>query len=131
MPTVSISVEISAGELVDKITILEIKSRRLTDPGMLRNVRRELEVLLEARDQALPDSGEMRELAAELGRVNEALWRIEDDIRGRERDGDFKDRFIELARSVYRRNDERAAIKRRINELAGSRIVEEKSYADY
>ena len=126
-----ISVEISAGELIDKITILEIKDGRFEDPAKLANVRRELESLVAARDAALSPSPELTDLTARLKAVNERLWQIEDDIRDCERAKEFEARFVELARAVYMNNDERAALKRRINELLGSRIVEEKSYAAY
>ena len=126
-----ISVEISAGELIDKITILEIKAGRLEDPAQLANVRTELESLMAARDAALTPSSELSELMARLKAVNEKLWQIEDDIRDCERNEEFEARFVELARAIYMNNDERAALKRRINELLGSRIVEEKSYAPY
>lgn len=124
-------VPISPGELIDKITILEIKSQRMTDAAKLHNVRTELAMLNEtwsaspfsATDISLEWTG-MRE-------VNARLWDIEDDIRDQERDGQFGARFIELARAVYVTNDERAAIKRRINTRLGSVLVEEKSYADY
>jgi hypothetical protein len=131
MSGVSVTVDVSVGELIDKITILEIKAERLGDPAQLNNVRNELEILLAARDAALPPSTELSELSLSLKRINEQLWGIEDDIRDRERAKDFGQRFIELARSVYVCNDERATLKRRINELLGSRIVEEKSYAPY
>jgi hypothetical protein len=131
MSGVSVTVDVSVGELIDKITILEIKAARLTDPAQLKNVKTELEILLAARDAALPPSAELTELSGSLKRVNERLWGIEDDIRDQERAKDFGERFIELARSVYVCNDERATLKRRINELLGSRIVEEKSYAPY
>ena len=126
-----LSVEISAGELIDKITILEIKAGRLEDPAKMTNVRTELESLVAARDAALTPSPELPELPARLKAVNERLWQIEDDIRDCERAKEFEDRFVELARAVYMNNDERADLKRRINELLGSRIVEEKSYAPY
>jgi hypothetical protein len=126
-----VTVDVSPGELLDKITILEIKSRRIADPAKLRNVAAELKALEEARRQALPQTPELAALTAELRAVNEALWEIEDDIRRCERDGDFGPRFVELARSVYRTNDRRAALKRRVNDLLGARVVEEKSYADY
>jgi hypothetical protein len=126
-----IRVEIAPGELIDKITILEIKRERIQDAAKLRNVGVELEVLTKARDTAIPSSEPLNELTTELKTVNEALWQIEDDIRDCERRGDFGPRFIELARSVYRQNDRRAAIKRQINELLGSVIVEEKSYRAY
>ena len=124
-------VPISPGELIDKITILEIKSQRMTDAAKLHNVRTEL-ALLNATWQASPFS--QTDISAEwtgLRDVNAALWDIEDDIRDQEREGAFDARFIELARAVYVTNDERAAIKRRINTKLGSVLVEEKSYADY
>ncbi len=119
-------VEIAPGELLDKITILEIKSERITDEAKLTNIRRELALLTEARGKALEESDQVTALVVELKAVNEALWQIEDEIRDCERAGDFGPRFIELARSVYRQNDRRSALKRRINELLGSGIVEEK-----
>ncbi len=126
-----ILVEIAPGELIDKITILEIKTERIADPDKLNNVRVELEVLEKARDEAVEASPELGDLAARLRKVNEALWDIEDDIRDCERRQDFGPRFIELARSVYRSNDQRAAVKREVNELLGSKLIEEKSYTDY
>jgi hypothetical protein len=130
-PAPTISVEVGPGELLDKITILEIKSERLTDEGKLANVRVELATLASARDQALPASPDLTRLAAELKAVNEKLWQIEDEIRDCERRQDFGPKFTELARSVYHQNDRRAALKRQINDLLGARIVEEKSYTDY
>ena len=123
--------EISAGELIDKITILEIKRAHSPEGDKRRNIETELETLERTRDAHVPQSEELARLTAELKAVNEALWRIEDDIRERERAGDFGDRFVELARSVYIANDRRAALKREINDLLGSRIVEEKLYASY
>lgn len=123
--------EISAGELIDKITILEIKRAHSPEGDKRRNIETELETLEKTRDAHVPQSEELDRLTAELKAVNEALWRIEDDIRERERAGDFGDRFVELARSVYITNDRRAALKREINDLLGSRIVEEKLYASY
>lgn len=127
----NLSVPIGPGELVDKITILEIKSERLDSREKLANVRVELAVLTAARDAAIAASEALGQLTAALKTVNEALWQIEDQIRDCERSGDFGARFIELARAVYHSNDQRAAIKRQINELLGSKIVEEKSYASY
>jgi hypothetical protein len=126
-----ILVEIAPGELIDKITILEIKTERMRDEDKLKNVRVELDVLAKARDAAIAPSAELDELARQLKAVNEALWEIEDDIRDCERQGDFGAKFVELARSVYRSNDRRAALKRQINELLGSSLLEEKSYAQY
>jgi hypothetical protein len=126
-----IMIEVSPGELLDKISILEIKLVQLSDPGKLRNVRVELAMLERARDAGLTATPRLEALYGRLRKINEALWEVEDVIRAQERAGRFGPRFIELARSVYRSNDERAAIKREINLLLGSAIVEEKSYTDY
>ena len=126
-----ITVEVSPGELLDRITILEVKAARITDPAKLRNVGSELATLQAARDRALTSSPELDGLAAELKSVNEALWDIENEIRSCERRQDFGSRFVELARSVYVTNDRRSAIKRQINSATGSRLVEEKSYPEY
>ena len=124
-------VPISPGELIDKITILEIKSQRMTDAAKLHNVRTELSLLSDtwrASPYSVTDIG--AEWAA-LRDVNGKLWDIEDRIRDKERDGLFDAGFIELARAVYVTNDERAAIKKKINTKLGSVLIEEKSYADY
>ena len=124
-------VPISHGELIDKITILEIKFERIGDAGKRANVRIELDLLnatWAADAVARIDIGRER---ASLRAVNEALWDIEDRIRLKEKAQAFDAEFIELARSVYIRNDERAAVKRAINEKLGSTLVEEKSYQDY
>lgn len=126
-----IFVPVSPGEVLDKITILEIKSERMTDPGKLNNVRRELDLLSQSWSKCVSEDDVVRMLHAELKRINEALWVIEDDIRDKERAREFDDRFIELARSVYITNDQRAAAKKKLNEHLGSDIVEEKSYQDY
>lgn len=127
----TVTIEIAAGELIDKITILEIKSERIVDAAKLTNVRTELQTLSTSRDLALVASPELDRLTAELKTVNERLWAIEDEIRDCERIEDFGPHFIELARSVYRTNDVRADLKRQINALLGSRLVEEKSYRPY
>src|SRR5262249_13780643 len=124
-----ITVEIAPGELIDKITILEIKSERIADAAKLHHVGTELALLVAARDCTVPGSAELTRLATELRAVNEALWQIEDEIRLCERCEDFGPRFVALARSVYRTTDRRAALKRRINELLRSDLMEEKSYA--
>lgn len=129
--TQTISVEIAPGELIDKITILEIKLDRMDDAAKLANVRIEHDTLAAARDAAIDPSADMDRLTAALKAVNEELWVIEDDIRDCERDGDFSETFVKLARAVYVTNDKRAALKRDINVLLGSRLVEEKSYAPY
>jgi uncharacterized protein DUF6165 len=120
---------IAIGELIDKITILEIKADRIHDPDKVRNVRAELALLQDLRDRAGLNTSEMGGLADELRSINAALWEIEDDIRACEARGDFGPRFVELARSVYHSNDRRSAVKKRINLAFGSAIVEEKSYA--
>jgi hypothetical protein len=126
-----IRVPISPGELLDKITILRIKSTRISDPEKLVNVRMELQVLEDTwRGSAYAKAGIEAEVVALL-EVNERLWVIEDGIRDKERAQEFDADFIRFARNVYFENDERAAIKRRINLKLGSSIVEEKSYADY
>ena len=126
-----IRIEIAPGELIDKITILEIKAERIADAAQRGNVLVELATLTDVRAAAIPPDGEIDRLAAELKTVNEALWEIEDDIRECDRDGDFGPRFVELARAVYRTNDRRAALKQAINLRLGSRLVEEKSYKPY
>jgi len=119
---------ISVGELLDKISILEIKAEAIDDPAKQANVLRELAALDAVRDRAVPPALGLEALDVELRAVNRALWRIGEDIRAVERAGLFDERFIELARGAYRHNDRRAVLKRRINELTGSEIVEEKSY---
>jgi hypothetical protein len=125
-----ILVPISPGELLDKITILRIKSARMTDAAKLANVRTELADLEKTWRDAI-GSADLAEDERALQAVNERLWVIEDDIRDKERAQAFDARFIELARSVYIENDERAAIKKRVNVKLGSRIIEEKSYKPY
>jgi hypothetical protein len=126
-----IKVPISPGELLDKITILRIKSKRMSDAKKLANVRLELQAL-EATWAASPYSKTNIDVDIEaLHAVNEKLWVIEDDIRDKERAQAFDAEFIRLARAVYFENDDRAAIKRRINVALGSTLVEEKSYAAY
>jgi hypothetical protein len=121
-------VPISVGELFDKISILEIKAEELRDAKQLANVMRELTLLDGVRNRAVPANPELDALYAELQAVNRRLWRIEDDLRQIERAGLFDDRFVALARSVYRENDQRATVKRQINNITGSELVEEKSY---
>ena len=125
-----LSVPVSPGELLDKISILEIKAERIDDRKKLENVRHELNVLCEVR-HALAPSAALSALTAELKSVNESLWDVEDALRDCERRLKFGPRFVELARSVYRHNDRRSVLKRQINELLGSRLVEEKAYAPY
>lgn len=125
-----ILVPTSPGELIDKLTILRIKSEEITDPAKLANVRREFEMLSRTADHALPDDIHLRHLSEELYRINRDLWAIEDDIRACEARGDFGPAFIALARAVYVTNDERARVKKDINQHLGSALVEEKSYVD-
>jgi hypothetical protein len=122
---------VSWGELLDKISILEIKTERMTHAPALANVRNELAQLNEVARGAIDGTSELPRLRAALKRVNETLWQIEDDIRAKEAAGEFDARFIELARAVYKNNDERGRLKREINRLLGSGLVEEKQYAPY
>ena len=126
-----IQVSVSPGEVLDKITILRIKAARMTDPAKLANVRRELELLERTWQDSPYAHHDVASDEAALQAVNERLWDIEDRIRGKERAQAFDSEFIALARSVYVENDERAAVKKRINVALGSAIVEEKSYAAY
>jgi hypothetical protein len=124
-------VPISPGELIDKITILEIKSQRMRDAAKLAHVRVELGLLMDTWRASPWVTSDIDAEWTALREVNERLWVIEDQIRDKERDAQFDREFIELARAVYITNDERAAIKKRINTRLGSALVEEKSYADY
>ena len=124
-----LSIPISFGELIDKITILRIKAERISEPEKLANVRRELNLLEHSAQDHGASVPPIDLLTGQLAAVNERLWTIEDALRTCEREGDFGPRFVALARSVYCENDTRAAIKRAINTLAGSALVEEKSYA--
>ena len=126
-----ISVPVSPGELVDKITILEIKAERITDEEKLKNVKTELELLVQVWEAASVDAEAVLPLKETLKGINQALWDIEDQIRIKESKQEFDQEFIDLARSVYIQNDQRAAAKKQINVLLGSRIKEEKSYAEY
>jgi post-segregation antitoxin (ccd killing protein) len=127
--TTSVTVSIAPGELIDKITILEIKQERITDAAKLANIKTELDLFCVARDRAIKKSPELDALTAELKKTNAVLWEVEDALRLCEGAQDFGQRFIDLARSVYRHNDHRSALKRQINELLGSKLIEEKSYA--
>jgi hypothetical protein len=126
-----ITVPISPGELLDKITILRIKSQRMSDPAKLSNVRLELRALEQTWDTSAYAKIDVESYVGALLSVNERLWVIEDEIRDKERAQAFDAEFIRLARAVYFENDERAAIKRRINTALGSSILEEKSYRSY
>lgn len=126
----AVTVEVSPGELVDKLTILEIKLDRIADADKRDNISRERDVLAAAFVR-LEDRAALPDLVAGLRRINETLWTIEDEIRDCERQDDFGTKFVALARAVYKTNDERAEIKRAINLALGSRLIEEKSYKPY
>ncbi|MBL8271787.1 DUF6165 family protein [Steroidobacter sp.] len=126
-----IKVPVSPGELIDKITILEIKAANISDATKLANVKIELQLLQETWQASAYASTNIDAEWKQLRDVNKQLWDIEDDIRDKERQKQFDQQFIELARAVYIRNDERAAVKKTINTKLGSKIVEEKSYAKY
>lgn len=127
----NITVEVSLGEFLDKLTILQIKAERIRDPAKLDNIRKEIELLTRTWSSSTFAEADIREPLGRLKAVNEKLWDIEDRLRIKESHGDFDREFIELARAVYLCNDERAAIKRELNLLLGSELIEEKSYADY
>lgn len=127
----SIEIKISVGELLDKITILQIKLARIKTPDKLRNIRMELRALSRAWQASAYARVDLDAEIASLKAVNERLWEIEDAIRDQESHSRFDREFIELARSVYLNNDQRARIKRAINAKTGSELVEEKSYADH
>tara|TARA_B110000211_G_scaffold204472_1_gene237997 strand:- start:445 stop:828 length:384 start_codon:yes stop_codon:yes gene_type:complete len=125
-------IEISTGELIDKLSILEIKLLNINDPQKSSNVYKELETLNPYFQDLLDKYGlEMKNLYTKISRINKTLWDIEDDIRDKERAEEFDEEFVELARSVYIVNDQRAAVKKEINLLTKSKLVEEKSYKDY
>lgn len=124
-------VDVSPGELVDKLTILEIKLERFNDAAKRANVAREYEVLRAAYVECCDESPAITAVRTELKAINADLWRIEDALRDHERRSDFGPEFVDLARGVYRNNDRRSALKRRINELLGSALMEEKVYTSY
>lgn len=126
-----VTAEIAIGELIDKMTILEIKAEHIQDEKKLYNVYTELESLQKTFDQWIDTNPELKQLIQQLKAANEQLWSTEDLIRDKEREKCFDNEFIQLARKVYIQNDERCRIKRKINELAGSRLIEEKSYKPY
>ena len=127
----AIRVDISPGEFLDRLTILEIKSERIEDPAKLANVRAELAGLREAWQGSSYAAVDLAAEHADLRRINELLWVTEDRIREKEALGRFDAEFVELARAVYRTNDERAAVKRRVNSRLGSTLVEEKQHPAY
>jgi len=126
-----ITAQISCGELIDKITILKIKAERITDPEKLKNVRTELEILQKTCEQYIADYQSIAALEKTLQQINQDLWDIEDAIRVKERNKEFDDEFIQIARSVYTTNDKRCVIKKEIDRVLGSRITEEKSYEEF
>ena len=127
----SIKIELSIGELLDKISILQIKAERIDDPSKVKNINKELDVLMSLWSDSPYSGTNLSSEINELKNINEALWDIEDKIRDKERNQVFDKDFIELARSVYFTNDKRAEIKRIINGKTGSELIEEKSYSDY
>ena len=126
-----IKVTLSVGELIDKITILQIKNKFIKNKDQLKNINNELSILEPLLKKNKLNTPEINQLLSELYKVNMELWEIEDKIREKERKSDFKDEFITLARSVYITNDKRAKIKKNINLISGSQLIEEKSYAKY
>ena len=126
-----VSTPISVGELLDKVTILEIKKDKINDTEKLKNVQHELSLLQSICEQENLLNEEVNQKKQALKEVNLRLWAIEDDIRIKEKKQEFDDEFIQLARRVYFENDDRAAIKKQINLMTGSALVEEKSYQDY
>ena len=128
MSVAPLLVPVSPGELIDKITILEIKRERLRDPQRQVFVLRELDLLSAARDRQIKQLAELDRLTRDLRATNERLWDVEDQIRACDSANDFGPRFVELARAVYHENDHRANLKREINMLLGSELVEQKQY---
>ncbi|HUJ46596.1 MAG TPA: DUF6165 family protein [Rhizomicrobium sp.] len=127
----SVLLPTSIGDAIDRMTILEIKGEKISDPAKRQNVLVELELVRKALAASVERNAQMDDLARQLKAVNAELWDVEDAIRECERHRDFGGEFVRLARSVYRTNDRRAQLKRDINLLAGSAIVEEKAYSDY
>ena len=123
--------EISAGELLDKLSILEIKLSKIKNPALLQEIKKEYDAINEAKNKSINSSNEMNVLYMDLKKINEHLWEIEDKIRLCEKNSDFKDKFIQLARDVYFTNDKRSKIKLEINKILGSNIQEVKQYTQY
>ncbi|MCW1951542.1 MAG: hypothetical protein KIH44_009280 [Octadecabacter sp.] len=126
-----ILVPTAPGELIDKLTILRLKEERISDPAKVENVRVEKAALMETADAHVPPSAALTALWEDLYAINADLWVIEDDIRDCEKAKDFGEEFIRLARAVYITNDKRADVKKKINLLLGSALIEEKSYSDH
>ena len=120
--------EISAGELLDKITILEIKKEKITDSKKLKDINKELSSLIKTSNEKIPDKKRIEDLVSNLKKINLKLWNIEENKRKAEKEKKFDEAFIQLSRDVYKSNDERAKIKLKINEILGSNIKEVKSH---
>lgn len=127
----SVEVPVAVAELIDKITILEIKLERFSDATKLANAKAELTLLYDRRAAVLGADPALATIEAKLKAVNEQIWDLEDTIRECERQQDFGPAFVKTARSIYHTNDERAALKREINVKTGSQLIEEKSYSAY
>ena len=123
--------EISAGELLDKLSILEIKLNKIKNPALLQEIKKDYNIINEAKNKNINSSDEINFLYTDLKKINEQLWEIEDKIRLCEKNSDFKDKFIQLARDVYFKNDKRSKIKSEINKISGSNIREVKQYTQY
>ena len=123
--------EISAGELLDKLSILEIKLNKIKNPALLQEIKKDYNIINEAKNKNINSSNEINVLYTDLKKINEQLWEIEDKIRLCEKNSDFKGKFIQLARDVYLTNDKRSKIKLEINKILGSNIQEGKQYTQY
>ena len=123
--------EISAGELLDKLSILEIKLNKIKNPALLQEIKKDYNIINEAKNKNINSSNEINALYTDLKKINEQLWEIEDKIRLCEKNSDFNDKFIQLARDVYFKNDKRSKIKLEINKILGSNIREIKQYTRY
>ena len=123
--------EISAGELLDKLSILEIKLNKIKNPALLQEIKKDYNIINEAKNKNITSSEEINVLYADLKKINKQLWEIEDNIRLCEKNSDFNDKFIQLARDVYFKNDTRSKIKSEINKISGSNIQEVKQYTQY
>ena len=123
--------EISAGELLDKLSILEIKLNKIKNPALLQEIKKDYNIINEAKNKNINSSNKINVLYTDLKKINEQLWEIEDKIRLCEKNSDFKDKFIQLARDVYLKNDKRSKIKLEINKILGSNIQEVKQYTQY
>ena len=123
--------EISAGELLDKLSILEIKLNKIKNPALLQEIKKDYNIINETKNKNINSSNEINVLYTDLKKINEQLWEIEDKVRLCEKNSDFKDKFIQLARDVYLKNDKRSKIKLEINKILGSNIQEIKQYTRY